>query len=141
MWKAVYVLSLFGIGLALYLLYSYIFRPAYQPCSINSSVNCDAIIKGPVSTLFGVPTALYGLIGYTCILISTFTKNKKLLFAMSAFGLVFCLRITFIELFLIHVYCPICLACQLVMAVVFILSLFILSDGTMRFEKSEITAV
>ncbi len=122
-YKLIYVLSLFGIGLASYLLYSYIFHPSFQPCSINSYINCDAVIKGTVSTLFGIPTALYGLIGYICILIGSITKNRKLILGMATFGVLFCLRITFIEIVQIKVYCPVCLTCQLVMFVIWIASL------------------
>ena len=122
-YKLIYFLSIVGIGLALYLLYSYFFHPSFQPCSINAQINCDAAIKGSVSTLFGIPTALYGLIGYILILVGTLRKNKKLILGMSTFGVLFCLRITFIEIFQIKVYCPVCLTCQVVMLVIWIISL------------------
>ncbi|MBI2641679.1 vitamin K epoxide reductase family protein [Candidatus Roizmanbacteria bacterium] len=122
-WKIISFLSLTGIVLASYLLYSYIVRPAFQPCSINQTINCDAVIKGPVSTFFGLPTSLIGLIGYIVIFASSLLKKKRLLLAMSTFGLIFCLRITVIELFVIKVICPVCIACQLIMLVIFFLSL------------------
>lgn len=125
-WKLVTTLSLVGILLASYLLYSYLFRPSFQPCSINSSINCDAVIKGPVSTFLGLPTALYGLIGYIVILISSLFRKKKLLFGVSLFGVLFCLRITFIELFVIKVICPVCLLCQIIMLTILVLSLKLL---------------
>ncbi len=122
-YKLIYFLSLIGIGLASYLLYSYLFHPSFQPCSINAQINCDAVIKGSVSTLFGVPTALYGFVGYILILTGTLTKNKKLIFGMSTFGMLFCLRITLIEIFQIKVYCPVCLTCQLVMLMIWLASI------------------
>lgn len=117
------IFAVIGVALAVYLLYSYLFRPSFQPCSINAQVNCDAIIKGPVSTFLGLPTALYGLVGYIAIFLLSFTKKIKLLLAVALFGLVFCLRITMIEVFSLKVYCPVCLACQADMILIFILAL------------------
>lgn len=121
--KTIKVLSIIGIFLALYLFYSYLTRPQFQPCSISATINCDAVIKGAVSKTLGIPTALYGLVGYIVILFSAVFKKKKLLFAMATFGTLFCLRITYLELFVIKVICPICLTCQLVMLAIFFLSL------------------
>ena len=129
-YRLIYMLSIFGVGLALYLLYSYMFRPSFQPCSINAYINCDAVIKGSVSTLFGIPTALYGLIGYIVILVGSLTRNKKLIFGMSTFGVLFCLRITFIEVFHIKVYCPVCLTCQIVMLVIWIASVKLMQKSS-----------
>lgn len=128
-WKLVSVLSMVGILLASYLLYSYFYRPSFQPCSVNSSINCDAVIKGPVSTFLGLPTALYGLIGYLVILMSSLVRRKKLLFGMSLFGTLFCLRITFIEIFILKVVCPICLLCQIIMITILVLSVRLLKPA------------
>jgi len=129
-WKSINVLSAIGIVLAIYLFYSYLAHPLFQPCSINVTINCDAIIKGAVSKTLGIPTALYGLIGYIVILFSSLFKKRKLLLGMAAFGTLFCLRITFLEVFVIKVICPICLACQLVMLFIFFLSLRLFKSKT-----------
>lgn len=122
-WKAVIFLSITGIFLALYLFYNFLTKPAFESCYINAVINCDAVTKGPLSTLFGIPVSLIGLIGYIVILFSAIFKNPKLLLIMSSFGMVFCLSITIQEIFLLKVICPVCLACQLVMFSVFVLAL------------------
>jgi uncharacterized membrane protein len=66
---------------------------------------------------------LIGLLGYITILFSSVFKKKLLVLGMSTFGMVFCLFITYQEIFILKVICPVCLTCQLVMLVVFILSL------------------
>ena len=119
------VLALIGLGLSIYLLWQYFFRPPFQPCYINSLVNCDAIVSGAVAKTFGIPTALYGFIGYIVILFAAITARKKLLLGMSAFGLVFCLSIAYIELFQLHVVCPVCIGCQLVMISIFSLAVWL----------------
>lgn len=119
------ILSIAGILLAMYLLWQQIFRPAFQPCNINASINCDAIISGAVAKTFGIPTPLFGLTGYTVILIAALFRKKKLMLGMAVFGLIFCLWIGYRELFELHVICPVCIACQLIMINVFTVSVII----------------
>lgn len=120
------VLSITGIGLAVYLLYQQIFQPTFKPCSINATINCDAIISGEVAKTFGIPTPLYGLIGYTVIFISAIFKKKKLLISMASFGLAFCLWIAYLELIILRVICPICIICQVIMISIFSLAIMVL---------------
>lgn len=119
------IISIFGITLAIYLLWEQFFKPSFQPCNINSTVNCDAIINGAVSKTFGIPTPLIGLAGYIFILISTIFKKDKFILAFSIFGLVFCLSIAYIELFKLNVICPVCIICQLLMITIFFFSLIL----------------
>lgn len=115
-------LSVIGIGLAIYLLWQQLYQPSFQPCNINATVNCDAIITGPVAKTFGIPTPLIGLLGYIIILFSALYRKSKLLLGMASFGLVFCLWIGYRELIELRVICPVCVACQIVMISVFTLS-------------------
>lgn len=124
-YRYVLILSTIGVLLAVYLLWQQIARPAFQPCNINSFINCDAVISGEVAKTFGVPTPLYGLIGYIVIFLAAIFRNKKLLLGMSAFGLLFCLWIAYKELFLLRVICPICITCQLIMITIFSLGIII----------------
>lgn len=125
MWKVIKILSLVGILLAVYLLWEQFFHPTFQPCNVNSIVNCNAVISGVVSKTFGVPTPLIGLVGYVTIFIAAIIKRKTLLFTVAGFGLLFCLWIGYQELFLLHVICPVCILCQLDMITVFALSIFL----------------
>ncbi len=118
-WTYVTWLSAFGILLAFYLFYEFLTKPTVVPCYINSYVNCDAVTKGSLSTLFGIPVSLVGLVGYVVILFSALFKQRKLVLGMSAFGMLFCLFITYQEVFRLKVLCPVCLTCQLVMIVNF----------------------
>lgn len=119
------ILSLAGIALAIYLLWEQMFHPTFQPCNINSTINCDAIINGAVAKTFGIPTPLIGLIGYIVILLSSLFQKKKILLGMAAFGVFFCLSIAYIELFQLHVICPVCIGCQVIMISVFLMALII----------------
>ena len=118
-------LSLIGIILAVYLLWQQIFQPEFQPCYVNATINCEAIISGAVAKTLGIPTPLYGLIGYIVIFFAATFRKKKLLLGMATFGLTFCAWIAYKELFELHVICPICITCQLIMISVFSLSVVI----------------
>ncbi len=119
------VLAIFGLMLGSYLMYEQITMPAWTPCTINATVNCDAVIKGEVSKTLGIPTPIYGLVGYAMILLGAITKSKKLVLSMAAFGLVFCMYIAYVELFMLHVICPVCIGCQVDMIISFILALML----------------
>ena len=114
-YKIILPLAIFGIGLALYLLYE-TFGPVHTSlCYVNSTINCDASTKGSLAQLFGIPVPLYGLTGFVFILLGVAKKWPKLILGMAAFGTFFCLRIIVLEIFWIKAYCPVCLACQIVM--------------------------
>lgn len=119
LYKYVQILSVIGLLLSIYLLWQQFFQPAFKPCSINASINCDAVINGPVAKTLGIPTPLYGFVGYIVILLAAVKKNKKLLLGVATFGLAFCLYLGFVEIAILHVICPVCISCLLVMAAVF----------------------
>lgn len=123
LYLSVKILASIGIVLACFLLWEQLFHPAFQPCRINSTVNCDAIISGVVAKTLGIPTPLYGLIGYIVILTSAFLQRKKLLLGMATFALLFCGWIGYREIFQLHVICPVCVACDFIILTVFILSI------------------
>ena len=43
------VLAVIGVLLSVYLMWQQLFQPAFKPCSINATINCDAVINGPVA--------------------------------------------------------------------------------------------
>lgn len=123
--KTIKILAVIGVILACYLLFEQITQSPFRPCNISAVVNCNAVIFGPVAKTLGIPTPLYGLVGYLVIFFGTIFKKKKLILGMATFGLAFCLRITYIELFQLHVICPVCIACQLIMISVFTLAILL----------------
>jgi uncharacterized membrane protein len=123
MWKISKILSLIGVILAIYLFYNFLATTPSGLCNINSTVNCDAVTKGNLATIFGIPVSLIGLIGYILILYASLMKFKKLHLAMTTFGVIFCLRLTILEIFVEKVFCPVCGACQIIMLILFLVSL------------------
>jgi uncharacterized membrane protein len=126
LYLAVKCLASVGIILALFLLWEQLFHPSFKPCSINSSINCDAIVSGAVAKTFGIPTPFYGLTGYIVILLAAILRKRKLLFGFATFGLLFCLYIAFVEIVMLHVICPVCILCDIDIISVFTLSILLL---------------
>lgn len=106
-------------------MYEQITLPAWTPCTINATVNCDAVIKGEVSKTLGIATPIYGLVGYFLILVGAIIKSKKLVLSMATFGLAFCMYIAYRELFQLRVICPVCIGCQVDMIITFGLALML----------------
>lgn len=126
------VLAIFGIFLAIYLMYEQAAQPAWQLCRVNATVNCDAVISGAVRNTLGIPTPIYGLVGYIFIFLGVMWKNKKLIMGMATFGLLFCAYIAYRELFQLHVICPVCIGCQVDMIATFVLALILNKGDTLQ---------
>jgi len=131
------ILSIIGVLLAVYLLVEQFTQSSFRPCTINETVNCGAVIDGPVAKTLGIPTPLYGLVGYTIIFIAAIFKKKKLLFSMAAFGLAFCLYIAYQELVILRVICPVCIACQIIMISVFSLAVAVWKKHSKGSESNQ----
>lgn len=136
-WTIISILATIGIGLAIYLSYNYLSPHPLELCNINSTINCDAVTKGELRQWFGVPVPFVGLLGYIVILISAYFKQKKLALAMATFGMLFCLRLTYLEVFVLKVICPVCLLCQLDMLSVFTLTIMLLRSSKKPAEDSD----
>ncbi|PJE63799.1 hypothetical protein COU89_01335 [Candidatus Roizmanbacteria bacterium CG10_big_fil_rev_8_21_14_0_10_45_7] len=124
-WKWIPRLSIVGIILALYLAYSFLVPEPIKVCTINASINCDPVTKGSLALFYGIPVSFIGLLGYITILVASLKRMTKLTLGMTTFGMLFCLRLTILEIFVERIICPVCVLCQLIMAVVFVLSLMI----------------
>jgi len=116
-------LSVFGL---LFSVYAFLHNRGFASgsiCTVNATINCDVVNKGPFSLFFGVPVALIGLIGYSFLLIGSVIKLKShqdriltlFLFGLSYIGFGFSLYLTSIEAMILHAWCLICVISQLIM--------------------------
>jgi uncharacterized membrane protein len=84
-------------------------------CDFGTSFNCDIVNRSVYSTVFGVPDALIGILGYGFLLaVATFYRQKSeaplVLLAASTAGLGFALYLTYIEKFVLATWCILCLS-------------------------------
>ncbi|MDJ0810558.1 MAG: vitamin K epoxide reductase family protein [Desulfobacterales bacterium] len=116
------ILSVAGILNALYLFYAHYQNytdPTYASfCAISRAINCDTVAQNPWSVLFGLPVALWGLVGYlisTLLLIPLRHSREEVLPLWSLMvitGAGFALAAVFfgyISVSKIHSYCIMCL--------------------------------
>lgn len=111
--RLIFLLSLLGIAIALYVLQSFL-RQAPIVC-INTG--CEIVRKSPYSNLFGLPVPGYGLVGYTILAVLAFLRttsdklNKHLLpwiAGIATGGVVFVGWFTYMEVFVIKGVCTWC---------------------------------
>jgi len=84
-------------------------------CDFGESFNCDIVNRSTYSTVFGVPDALIGILGYAALLaLATFyrarTQTPAILLGASLAGLSFALYLTYIEAFVLATWCVLCLS-------------------------------
>lgn len=100
------------------------------------SGDCSTVNASRFSEMNGIPVAVFGVVGYTAILIvhlfenrnSFFKQNATLLiFGMSLTGFIFTLWLVYVEVALLKAYCPFCITSQVAMTVIFILAVIRLS--------------
>lgn len=128
--RIIFVLSLFGVLMALYVLQSFL-RHAPIVC-LNSG--CELVRTNPASYLWGVPVPAVGLVGYLLLAMLAFlrtmtyeprTKNLllKIMLGTATFGVLFVSWFTYTELFVIRAICTWCAVSAVNMVVIFILLL------------------
>lgn len=86
-------------------------------CNVNAVFNCDLVNKSAWSEIAGVPVAALGIGGYLLLILLAIAWNKsrdplllKAYLLAAAGGLAFALYLTYLEAFVIHAWCLICLA-------------------------------
>jgi vitamin-K-epoxide reductase (warfarin-sensitive) len=84
-------------------------------CDIGETFNCDIVNRSEYSSILGIPVALIGMLGYAALVgLATVYRERRetpaMLFAASAVGLMFALRLTYIEARVLGVWCILCLS-------------------------------
>jgi vitamin-K-epoxide reductase (warfarin-sensitive) len=105
-------------GLALRVHYS----TATEPCSINEHWDCGVVNHSPFAVIGHVPVAAIGIVGYVVLGVLAIMRLRYVLFLTAVLGLIFSLRLTFIEQFDLLVWCLYCVISQTIIALIFLLS-------------------
>jgi vitamin-K-epoxide reductase (warfarin-sensitive) len=96
-------------------------------CDIGETFNCDIVNRSAYSSIFGIPVALIGMLGYGALAgLATVYRGRRetpaLLFGGAAAGLVFALYLTYVEARVLGVWCILCLSSLALIATATILS-------------------
>jgi uncharacterized membrane protein len=127
MFLAIAILSVVGIAVSSVSLYHHYDKSESSFCDFGGSFNCDIVNRSVYSTVFGVPVALIGILGYATLLgLATIHRSNretpKVLLAASLAGLGFALYLTYIEGFVLAAWCALCLASLSVISSITVLS-------------------
>ncbi len=121
------VLAVCGIAVSSVSLQRHYAKSKTEFCDVGEAFNCDIVNRSEYSTLLGVPVALIGMLGYGALaglatVYRSRTETPTLLFAGAAAGLAFALYLTYIEGFVLGVWCILCLGSLAVISSIAILS-------------------
>jgi vitamin-K-epoxide reductase (warfarin-sensitive) len=93
-----------------------------SPCSINDKWDCGIVNHSPYAVVRNVPVALVGILGYA-LLASLAGRSPALTAILALAALIFTLRLTWVEWKVLGVWCIYCVSSQVIIAVVFLVSL------------------
>lgn len=111
---AIAVLSLAGAIVSGVSLERHYAKSATSFCDLGEKFNCDIVNRSEQSEVMGIPVAGIGVVGYGVLFVlSTFYRWRaetplRLLIAAAA-GLVFALRLTYVEAYVLMTWCVLCL--------------------------------
>jgi uncharacterized membrane protein len=96
-------------------------------CEIGETFNCDIVNRSAYSTIFGIPVALIGMLGYGVVgaLATVYRERQEtptILFTATVAGLAFASYLTYIEGHVLGVWCILCLTSFAVIASMTVLS-------------------
>ncbi len=122
------VLALAGIAVSSLALQNHYAKSTSSYCDLGESFNCDIVNRSTYSVVLGLPVGLIGIIGYALLLaLSTLYRAKAetpaMLLIAALGGLAFALYLTYVEAFVLAVWCLLCLT-----SLVLILSITLLSS-------------
>jgi vitamin-K-epoxide reductase (warfarin-sensitive) len=96
-------------------------------CDFGESFNCDIVNKSEYSTILGVPVSLIGIVGYAAVLmLATLYRSRSdsatIIFWGALAGLGFALYLTYIEAYVLTVWCILCLSSMFLILSIAVLS-------------------
>ena len=121
------ILSVLGIVVSGYLTWIHY---SGQPIYCGGSSSCELVNSSRFAFLGPIPVALLGLGAYVVILLLSLIPPgedrqwpAQLIFGVSLIGVIFQLYLSYIEVFVLHAICYWCVSSQIIILLIFILSL------------------
>lgn len=132
--RAAFVVTIIGLAVSIYL--SVVKLANQDVLCFEGMGDCQVVTNSAYSVWRGIPIAYLGVAGYLVILGLLFIKQMQkhessvimlALFGITAFGALYSLYLTYVELFIIHSVCPWCVTSAIAMLLLFIYSAIMLS--------------
>ncbi len=131
------LLAMAGIVVSSISLYHHYGTSKSSYCDFGASFNCDMVNRSVYSVVLGVPVALIGVLGYiTLLLLSTLYRTKAetpiMLLLAAVAGLGFAVYLTYIEKFVLAVWCVLCLSSLSVIFLIAVLAVVLVAHSRRR---------
>ncbi|OGY57109.1 MAG: hypothetical protein A2Y84_01580 [Candidatus Colwellbacteria bacterium RBG_13_48_8] len=136
-WLVVLIIALAIVGLvdSLYLTYIHYQQGGSAVCNAASGA-CNVVTTSKYSVVAGIPLALLGVLFYLSVLalVYLYGKNRKpktlLIFSgWTALGFAISTYLTYLQAFVIHAYCPLCLTSAASSILIFLSVLLLAREG------------
>jgi vitamin-K-epoxide reductase (warfarin-sensitive) len=121
------ILAIIGVGVSAVALRNHYGHDKSSYCDFGESVNCDIVNRSTYSAIMGIPVALIGILGYATLLaLATLYRAKAetpvMLLIAALAGLGFALYLTYIEAYVLAVWCILCLSSLIAISAITVLS-------------------
>jgi len=130
LFRVIAILSLAGVIVSAISLERHYAKSATEFCDFSQRFSCDIVNRSESSSIMGIPVAGIGVAGYALLFVlSAFRKAKvetptQLLLA-AIVGLVFALRLTYIEAYVLMTWCILCVISQALILLIAVLALVV----------------
>jgi vitamin-K-epoxide reductase (warfarin-sensitive) len=126
-----------GIAVSSISLYHHYGSSQTSYCDFGENFNCDIVNRSTYSTVFGIPDAMIGIVGYAGLLglatrYRTRTTTPIVLLIASLAGLSFALYLTYIEAFVLATWCILCLSSLAMILVITALSSYLAASSVLQ---------
>lgn len=112
-------------------------------CELGEAFSCDAVNQSSYATIFDIPFALIGMIGYITLFLALiwYIKAKSensvaTVLALSIIGFSIQLYLTFIEAFVLRMWCLLCVISQITIFLVLAFAIKLFIDFKKNINKS-----
>jgi len=125
------ILALAGVAvsaLALQVHYS----TATEPCDINAKWDCGIVNHSPFAEIVHIPVAAIGIAGYLTLAGLALARRRRWLAGLTLAALGFSLYLTYIEKYVLEVYCVYCVTSLAIILAMTTLSVGWLFKGSSR---------
>ena len=112
-----------------------IYMTIYKVTSNNAmclgSGDCSTVNASGYSEVYGIPVAVFGVLGYAAILMVLYFENRNrflrqnstlMIFGMALTGFLFTVWLIYVEVALLKALCPFCVTSQTAMTIIFIIA-------------------
>ena len=109
-----------------------------EPCSINEKWDCGIVNHSPFAEFQHVPVAAIGIAGYVIIAGLALARLRFIAFLAAFIGLDFALYLTFIEKYVLQVWCLYCVTSQGIITLIMLLCLIWFAAHYWRLQRGRI---